>query len=135
MGVKEVFTLAVCTLIVCLADLVNWKRRKWSQSVRLIGSASPPPPPSMLAQPCASSLHPVQVHLGVLCDILFRSERLLCALRAHACVCVCVCINPCVCVLCVYHVCVGEDAETEGKIKHEVLGGRELNEHWQNKGA
>lgn len=42
MGVKEVFTLAMHILIVCLADLVNWKRWKWSQSVRLIGSASHP---------------------------------------------------------------------------------------------
>lgn len=41
MWVKEVFASAVHTLIVCLEDLVNWKRRKWSQSVRLIGSVCP----------------------------------------------------------------------------------------------
>lgn len=50
MGVKEVFILAVCTLIVCLVDLVNWKRWKLSQSVWLIGSSPPhhQPPPCLL---------------------------------------------------------------------------------------
>lgn len=74
MGVKEVFTLAVRTLIVCLADLVNWKRRKLSQSVPLIGSA--------LHQ---HSLHACMAKLffaascpgspWVLCDIPVRSKK------------------------------------------------------------
>lgn len=51
MGVKEVFTLALRTLIVCLADLANWKRRKLSRSVPLIAPAAAPPSPQLTNRP------------------------------------------------------------------------------------
>lgn len=41
--------------------------------------------------------------------------------------CVCKSMSTCV--------CVGENAETEGEIKREVLGGQGPNEHWRNRGA
>lgn len=71
MGVKEVFTLAVRTLIVCLADLVNWRRRKSSQSVPLIGSA-------LHHAACTAKLFFLASCPGspwVLCDIPIRSTK------------------------------------------------------------
>lgn len=51
---------------------------------------------------------------------------------------VCVCLHACahVYVYCMSTMYVWEKyAETEGEIKHEVGGGREVNEHWWNEGA
>ena len=126
MGVKEVFTLAVCTLIVCLADLVNWKRRKWSQSVRLIGSTPPSTTPHCMHNPA-----PIlsRFTLGYFVTLCLGQDF---CVRRYICVCVCTCMRAWACLPCMRE---EKYAETEGEIRHEVGGGREVNEHWWNEGA
>lgn len=110
MGVKEVFTLAMHTLIVCLADLVNWKRWKWSQSVRLIGSAthphslhclhSPPPTLSILSRFTLGYFTTFCCRPGLVCLFVY----------------VCVCVLPYIYVhMCMSTVPVWEKKKTEGE--------------------
>lgn len=103
-GVKEVFTLAACTLIVCLADLVNWKRRKWSQSVRLIGSTTPHHPLHCLHNPAPILCILSRFTLGFSVTFCLGQD-----FSVYRCVCVWACMHVCMCMCVLYvYICVGK---------------------------
>lgn len=107
MGVKEVFTLALRTLIVCLADLANWTGRKWCRSVPLIAPAAAPPPPSLklfFLELCPGSP-------WVLCDTQSRSQRTY-SEQLYGCVCVSVFM---------YGACIREEEIDRGRKKENIM--------------